>query len=83
MVTYSIIFFDEAYTLFHDGSPNDRSWERSPMNQLLTTTDGLVKVKHSPFVLLATSILLQLDHAVLWRAPFRLHVGRPPGAAWK
>jgi hypothetical protein len=73
----SIIFIDEADSLFHARGPGDRTWERSRINQLLTEMDGLVKVKTPPFVLLATNFPRQLDHAVLRRAPSRLHIGIP------
>lgn len=45
--------------------------------------DGLVKSGSQPFVLLAISFLRQLDHAVLRRAPCRLHIGLPSPHARK
>ncbi|KAJ4303231.1 hypothetical protein N0V90_002124 [Kalmusia sp. IMI 367209] len=77
MLAPSIIFIDEADSLFHARGPGDRSWERSRTNQLLTEMDGLVKMKTPPFVLLATNFPRQLDHAVLRRTPSRLHIGLP------
>ncbi|KAF1979881.1 AAA-domain-containing protein, partial [Bimuria novae-zelandiae CBS 107.79] len=77
MLAPSIIFIDEADSLFHARGPGDRSWERSRTNQLLTEMDGLVKLKTAPFVLLATNFPRQLDHAVLRRTPSRLHIGLP------
>jgi SpoVK/Ycf46/Vps4 family AAA+-type ATPase len=77
MIAPCIIFIDDADSLFHARGPGDRSWERSRTNQLLTEMDGLIKANTPPFILLATNFPRQLDHAVLRRAPCRLHIGLP------
>lgn len=77
MLAPSIIFIDEADSLFQQRTSDDRSWERGQKNQLLYEMDGLKKSKLSPFVLLATNFPQQLDHAVLRRVPSRIHMGLP------
>ncbi|KAI1290540.1 hypothetical protein F5Y03DRAFT_378265 [Xylaria venustula] len=74
----SVLFIDEADSLFHARTSGDRTWERDQVNQLLTEMDGLVKSKTAPFVLLATNFPRHLDHAVLRRTPSRFHIGLPP-----
>ncbi|KAI1124977.1 hypothetical protein F5Y10DRAFT_284608 [Nemania abortiva] len=73
----SVLFFDEADSLFHARTSGDRTWERDQVNQLLAEMDGLVKFKTAPFVLLATNFPRHLDHAVLRRTPSRFHIGLP------
>lgn len=73
----SVIFIDEADTLFRGRSDEDHSWERASINQFLSEMDDLVRSKDAPFVLLATNFPQTLDHAVLRRVPCRLHIGLP------
>ena len=78
MLSPCTIFLDEADSLFRHRGSDDRSWERSRINQLLHEMDGLKTSTTPPFVLLATNFPRDLDHAVLRRAPSRIHIGLPP-----
>ncbi|KAL8956458.1 MAG: hypothetical protein Q9193_006031 [Seirophora villosa] len=77
MLSPCTIFLDEADALFRSRKPNDQSWERSQINQLLHEMDGLKKSRCSPFTLLATNFPNDLDSAVLRRVPSRIHIGLP------
>ena len=77
MLSPCTIFLDEADALFRSRKPNDKSWERNQVNQMLHEMDGLKKFKSSPFVLLATNFPHDLDIAVLRRVPSRIHIGLP------
>lgn len=83
MLSPSIIFIDEADSLFRQRKAEDRSWERNQTNQFLTEMDGLMRRDNSPFVLLASNFPQQLDHAVLRRAPARLYIPLPSPTARK
>ncbi|KAL8893495.1 MAG: hypothetical protein Q9192_005206 [Flavoplaca navasiana] len=77
MLSPCIIFLDEADALFRSRKSDDRSWERSQINQLLHEMEGLKKSKSPPFTLLATNFPNDLDSAVLRRVPSRIHIGLP------
>lgn len=78
MVVPSIIFIDEADSLFRTRTSSDRSYETSRINQLLSESDGLLKDEKSrPFLILATNFPNNLDHAVLQRIPGRVYLGAP------
>lgn len=77
MLCPCVIFIDEADDLFRPRRPDDHSWERSQINQLLSEMDGLKKSKSPPFVLLATNFPNELDYAVLRRVASRIHIGLP------
>lgn len=81
MLYPSIIFIDEADSLFKQRSGDDKSWERSKLNQLLGEMDGLKKEKKAPFVLIATNYPSELDQAVLRRVASRLHIGLPDASS--
>ncbi|KAI0852311.1 AAA-domain-containing protein [Daldinia vernicosa] len=81
MVAPSIIFIDEADALFRKRGPDDRSWERSRLNELLNQQDGLKASKMPPFLLLATNHPNDLDDAVMRRVPARLFIGLPSRSA--
>lgn len=77
MLSPCTIFLDEADALLRSRSSDDRSWERSRVNQLLHEMDGFKKSESSPFVILATNLPNDLDPAVLRRVPARIHIGLP------
>ncbi|KAH8662382.1 P-loop containing nucleoside triphosphate hydrolase protein, partial [Xylariales sp. PMI_506] len=77
MLYPSIIFIDEADSLFRKRHSEDGTYTRDRLNALLTQTDGLVKSKKQPFLLLATNNPGDLDEAVLRRVPGRLYIGLP------
>jgi SpoVK/Ycf46/Vps4 family AAA+-type ATPase len=77
MLYPSMVFIDEADSLFQSREMNLHEYSRSRINQLLAEMDGLVHHKHPPFILLATNYPRQLDHAVLRRVPSLLHLGLP------
>ncbi|KAJ8130980.1 hypothetical protein O1611_g2647 [Lasiodiplodia mahajangana] len=79
----SVLFFDEADSLFRGRTSGDHTWERDQVNQLLSEMDGLKTSKTPPFVLLATNFPQALDHAVLRRVPSRLYIGLPSLTARK
>ncbi|KAI1658946.1 AAA-domain-containing protein [Daldinia decipiens] len=81
MVAPSIIFIDEADALFRKRGSDDRSWERSHLNELLNQQDGLKASKIPPFLLLATNHPNDLDDAVMRRVPARLFIGLPSRSA--
>lgn len=81
MLSPCTIFLDEADALFRSRKSDDKSWERSQMNQLLHEMDGLKKSRSSPIVLLATNFPNDLDSAVLRRVPSRIHIGLPSSEA--
>ncbi|KAK8005489.1 hypothetical protein PG990_011526 [Apiospora arundinis] len=78
MVSPSIIFIDEAESLFRMRSSSAWGWEISRVNQLLSESDNLLRADESrPFLILATNYPTQLDHAVLRRIPGRIYLGPP------
>ncbi|OTA67292.1 AAA-domain-containing protein, partial [Hypoxylon sp. EC38] len=81
MIAPSIIFIDEADALFRKRGAEDRTWERSRLNELLNQQDGLTAAKMPPFLLLATNHPNDMDDAVMRRVPARLHIGLPTSAA--
>ncbi|KAI9164072.1 putative spastin like protein spas-1 [Paramyrothecium foliicola] len=81
MIYPSIIFIDEADSLFRKRQPHDQDWTRSRLNTLLAQTDGLIKSKRQPFLLISTNHPGDLDEAVLRRVPARLYIGLPSTSA--
>ncbi|CAI6092036.1 unnamed protein product [Clonostachys chloroleuca] len=81
MVYPSIIFIDEADSLFRKRQPDDYDWTRSRLNTLLAQTDGLIKNRRQPFLLIATNHPGDLDEAILRRVPSRLYIGLPSASA--
>ncbi|CAH0049084.1 unnamed protein product [Clonostachys solani] len=81
MVYPSIIFIDEADSLFRKRQPDDYDWTRSRLNTLLAQTDGLIKTRRQPFLLIATNHPGDLDEAILRRVPSRLYIGLPSTSA--
>ncbi|KAL8861152.1 MAG: hypothetical protein Q9178_002368 [Gyalolechia marmorata] len=77
MLSPCTIFLDEADALFRSRKPDDRSWERSQINQLLHEMDSSKSSKSPPFILLATNFPSDLDSAVLRRVPSLIHIGLP------
>ncbi|KAL8781988.1 MAG: hypothetical protein Q9213_005753 [Squamulea squamosa] len=77
MLSPCTIFLDEADALFKSRNSDDRSWERSRLNQLLHEMDGLKKSRSPPFTILATNFPNDLDSAVIRRVPSRIHIGLP------
>lgn len=76
-LTPSVIFVDEADSLFRARKSDDMRWERNSSNQWLSELDSLKQVQNPPLVLLATNFPGDLDEAVLRRVPNRCHVGLP------
>ncbi|KAJ4397062.1 hypothetical protein N0V93_001286 [Gnomoniopsis smithogilvyi] len=83
MVAPSIIFIDEADSMFRKRRSDDADWVRSRVNTFLGQSDGLLKAERPPFLLLATNHPNELDEAVLRRVPGRLYIGLPSQAARK
>ncbi|KAK8102404.1 ATPase family AAA domain-containing protein 1 [Apiospora sp. TS-2023a] len=82
MVSPSIIFIDEADSLFRMRIETDLSYHTSRINQLLSEADGLLKDEESrPFLILSTNSPNKLDHAVLRHVPGRVYLGPPPWEA--
>ncbi|KAK6856635.1 hypothetical protein PG995_006822 [Apiospora arundinis] len=78
MVSPSIIFIDEAESLFRMRTTSDWSYDIRRVNQLLGESDNLLRAEKSrPFLILATNYPTQLDHAVLRRIPGRIYLGPP------
>jgi SpoVK/Ycf46/Vps4 family AAA+-type ATPase len=77
MLAPSIVFIDEADSLFQGRSSEDKPWHRARLNQLLHEMDGISKNRSTPFVVLSTNLPGDLDDAVLRRIPCRLHIGLP------
>jgi ATPase family AAA domain-containing protein 1 len=73
----SILFIDEADSLFHGRSSRDRRYERSATNQFLQEMDGLATNKASPFVIVATNRPIDSNEAFLRRLPQKLHLELP------
>lgn len=64
-----VLFIDEVDALFYRRTSEDRSWERSQLNQFLQEMDGLAKSNKAPFVIVATNRPNDLDDAFLRRLP--------------
>uniref|UniRef100_A0A0B7JSE5 AAA+ ATPase domain-containing protein n=1 Tax=Bionectria ochroleuca TaxID=29856 RepID=A0A0B7JSE5_BIOOC len=79
MVYPSIIFIDEADSLFRKRQPDDYDWTRSRLNTLLAQTDGLIKNRRQPFLLIATNHPGDLDEAILRRLRLRDIAARTTG----
>ncbi|KAK8877493.1 AAA-domain-containing protein [Apiospora arundinis] len=78
MVSPSIIFIDEAESIFRMRTSSDWSYDISRVNQLLGESDNLLRAEKSrPFLILSTNYPTQLDHAVLRRIPGRIYLGPP------
>ncbi|KAF2647074.1 AAA-domain-containing protein [Lophiostoma macrostomum CBS 122681] len=77
MLYPSIVFIDEADSIFPSRDRITLEYDRSRINQLLTEMDGFVQSSNAPFTLLATNFPQHLDHAVLRRVPSLLHLGLP------
>ncbi|KAK1843452.1 AAA family ATPase [Colletotrichum chrysophilum] len=73
----SIIFLDEAESMFPARELRQHQHELSDINQLLHEMDGLTKSKETPFVLIATNLPGRLDTAVLRRVPSKFYLGLP------
>ncbi|KAF4938599.1 Cell division cycle protein 48-like protein [Colletotrichum fructicola] len=73
----SIIFIDEAESMFPARELMQRQRELADINQLLHEMDGLTKSKETPFVLIATNLPGRLDTAVLRRVPSKFYLGLP------
>jgi SpoVK/Ycf46/Vps4 family AAA+-type ATPase len=72
-----ILFFDEADALFAKRKNDEAVHVRTMLNQLLMEWDGVSSDSKSPFVLLACNRPLDLDPAVLRRAPTHIHMDIP------
>lgn len=72
-----IVFVDEADAMLGTRKAGERRHIRSMLNQFLMEWDGLVTDTKAPFVLLATNRPLDLDPAVLRRAPVQIHLSIP------
>lgn len=73
----SLIFIDEAESLFRARAARDSGWEISRKTQFLAEMDGLKRSKDHPFVVLACNLPQMLDQAVLRRLPSRFYIGLP------
>jgi hypothetical protein len=73
----SIIFIDEADSLFRARSSEDRRHERSGVNQFLQEMDGLTTGNNSPLVIAATNRPMDLDEAFLRRLPQKFFLPLP------
>ncbi|GKT68988.1 ATPase [Colletotrichum tofieldiae] len=73
----SIIFIDEAESMFPARELIQHQHELADVNQLLHEMDGLTKSKETPFVLIATNLPGRLDTAVLCRVPSKFYLGLP------
>ncbi|EQB52421.1 ATPase [Colletotrichum gloeosporioides Cg-14] len=73
----SIIFMDEAESMFPARQLMQHQHELADINQLLHEMDGLTKSKETPFVLIATNLPGRLDTAVLRRVPSKFYLGLP------
>jgi SpoVK/Ycf46/Vps4 family AAA+-type ATPase len=69
-----IIFIDEIDALFYRRSGNDKSWERSFINQFLIEMDGLTRQTDgiAPLVIVATNRPGDLDDGFLRRLPHKV-----------
>ncbi|KAH7357987.1 P-loop containing nucleoside triphosphate hydrolase protein [Plectosphaerella cucumerina] len=80
-ISPSIVFIDEADSLFGARSANDSrgsgSFYRETITQLLTEMDGFSNSKNNPLVILATNLPTLLDPAVLRRVPNITYMGPP------
>lgn len=83
IVAPSIIFIDEADSMFHKRRSDDADFVRSRVNTFQGQTDRLLKAERPPFLLLATNHPNELDEAVLCRVPMRLYIGLPTQPARK
>ncbi|KAK1691447.1 P-loop containing nucleoside triphosphate hydrolase protein [Colletotrichum godetiae] len=72
-----IVFVDEADAMLGTRKADEIRHIRSMLNQFLMEWDGLVIDTKAPFVLLATNRPLDLDPAVLRRAPVQIHLNIP------
>jgi len=77
MLAPSIIFIDEADSIFCRRQSDDRNYVRNQISMLLSETDGLARAVQPPLLLLATNHPSDLDSAVLRRVPSRLYIGVP------
>jgi SpoVK/Ycf46/Vps4 family AAA+-type ATPase len=74
----SLIFVDEADSLFSARTSDDSTWMRSRLDQFLAEMDGLTRPVDNPFVLLSTNGPGDLDTAVLRRVPASIYIRLPP-----
>lgn len=75
-----IIFLDEADSLFYRRASDDKSWQRSAINQYLHEMDGLASNNSdtkAPLVIVATNQPQDLDEAFLRRLPHRVYFKLP------
>ncbi|OJD36656.1 atpase family aaa domain-containing protein 1-a [Diplodia corticola] len=75
-----IIFIDEADAMLGVRKEDEQRHVRAYINLFLMEWDGLVSDIESPFILLATNRPLDLDPAVLRRAPVKIQLGIPTEA---
>lgn len=76
----SIIFLDEADSLFYRRASDDRSWQRSATSQYLHEMDGLTSNNSdnkAPLVIIATNRPKDLDEAFLRRLPHQVYFKLP------
>jgi len=76
-----IIFLDEADAMLGARKAGEKRHLRSMLNQFLMDWDGLMSGLNSPFILLATNRPMDLDPAVLRRAPVHIHLDVP--SSWE
>ncbi|GAP90245.1 putative mitochondrial AAA [Rosellinia necatrix] len=76
-----IIFLDEADAMLGARKAGEKRHIRSMLNQFLMEWDGLMSGLNSPFILLATNRPMDLDPAVLRRAPVHIHLDVP--SSWE
>ncbi|KAF8251679.1 AAA-domain-containing protein [Wilcoxina mikolae CBS 423.85] len=73
-----IVFIDEADSFLAARKGNDRSWQRSLINQFLREWDSMTAGDgEAAFILLATNRPFDLDTAVLRRVPARFLIDIP------
>ncbi|EXJ68499.1 uncharacterized protein A1O5_08292 [Cladophialophora psammophila CBS 110553] len=75
----SIIFLDEADSLFYRRASDDKSWQRSATNQYLMEMDGLASNSDNktPLAIVATNRPKDLDEAFLRRLPHKVYFKLP------
>jgi SpoVK/Ycf46/Vps4 family AAA+-type ATPase len=75
-----ILFIDEVDSLFAQRKSEDKSWERSKINQFLQEMDGLSSRAKAPFVIVATNRPADLDEAFIRRLPQKIPFCLPTAA---
>jgi SpoVK/Ycf46/Vps4 family AAA+-type ATPase len=72
-----MVFLDEADSVFTRRTEKANSWERTIVNQFLHEWDKVVSGTETVFIIVATNRPQDIDDAVLWRLPRRIHMGLP------